>query len=183
MAGGRSCTRSMAAPERPSDERHATPTRSTARDGGPDGALVRTAGDVFAMPFAADSFDLIVCQAAFKNFRQPRAALTEMHRVLRPGGTAVIQDMNRDASRADIAREVRGMRLSRVNAFMTRLTLSTMLRRRAYSPARFERLVALTPFRFCVTHVSGLALQGGLRKPAAGWRWPRVWRRRCGWRP
>jgi ubiquinone/menaquinone biosynthesis C-methylase UbiE len=119
------------------------------------------------MPFAADSFDLIVCQAAFKNFRQPRAALTEMHRVLRPGGTAVIQDMNRDASRADIAREVRGMRLSRVNAFMTRLTLSTMLRRRAYSPARFERLVALTPFRVCVTHVSGMSLEVRLTKPAA----------------
>lgn len=124
-------------------------------------------GDVAAMPFAALSFDLIVCQAAFKNFRQPRAALNEMHRVLRPGGTAVIQDMNREAPGADIAREVRGMRLSRVNSFMTRLTLSTMLRRRAYSAARFERLVAHTAFGSCETHTSGMTLEVRLTKPAA----------------
>src|SRR5207247_5182412 len=44
-------------------------------------------GDVAAMPFADGSFDLVVCQAAFKNFSQPRRALDEMHRVLRVGGT------------------------------------------------------------------------------------------------
>ena len=124
-------------------------------------------GDVSAMPFAAESFDLVVCQAAFKNFRQPRAALNEMHRVLRPGGRAVIQDMNREATRADVAREVKGMRLSRVNSFMTRLTLSTMLRRRAYSAARFERLVAHTAFGSCETHTSGMTLEVRLTKPAA----------------
>src|SRR5260370_24535473 len=51
-------------------------------------------GDVAKMPFEADSFDLIVCQAAFKNFTLPRTALAEMYRVLRTGGTAVIQDMS-----------------------------------------------------------------------------------------
>lgn len=60
-------------------------------------------GDAAVMPFAPDSFDLIVCQAAFKNFTYPETALSEMHRVLRSGGTAVIQDMNRDATHADIA--------------------------------------------------------------------------------
>ena len=124
-------------------------------------------GDVSAMPFAAESFDLIVCQAAFKNFRQPLAALNEMYRVLRPGGRAVIQDMNRDVAGADIAAEVRGMRLSRINSFMTRLTLSTMLRRRAYSAARFERLVAHTAFGGCETHTQGMTLEVRLAKPAA----------------
>jgi ubiquinone/menaquinone biosynthesis C-methylase UbiE len=123
-------------------------------------------GDVSAMPFAADSFDLIVCQAAFKNFKQPVRALDEMHRVLRPGGTAVIQDMNREATRADIAREMSGMRLSRVNAFMTRLTLSTMLRRRAYSPASFRRLAAQSAFGSCEAQASGMRLEVPLTKPA-----------------
>src|SRR5262249_31143807 len=39
-------------------------------------------GDAARMPFPADSFDFIVCQAAFKNFSEPVQALGEMHRVL-----------------------------------------------------------------------------------------------------
>ena len=68
-------------------------------------------GDASVMPFEAESFDLIVCQAAFKNFVYPGSALSEMYRVLRTGGTAVIQDMSSDATHADIEREVAGMQL------------------------------------------------------------------------
>ena len=50
-------------------------------------------GDAAAMPFEPEAFDLIICQAAFKNFRRPVSALDEMHRVLRSGGVAVIHDM------------------------------------------------------------------------------------------
>ena len=77
-------------------------------------------GDVSSMPFAEGSFDLIVCQAAFKNFSRPGKAIDEMYRVLRDGGTAVIQDMWKDASDATIREEVNPMRLSPVNAFLTR---------------------------------------------------------------
>ena len=42
-------------------------------------------GDTSRMPFAERSFDLIVCQAAFKNFSRPGEAISEMHRVLRMG--------------------------------------------------------------------------------------------------
>ena len=63
-------------------------------------------GDATAMPFPPDAFDLIICQAAFKNFARPVTALDEMHRVLRPGGHAVIQDMSGQSSNAAIAREV-----------------------------------------------------------------------------
>jgi ubiquinone/menaquinone biosynthesis C-methylase UbiE len=121
-------------------------------------------GDVSSMPFAAGSFDLIVCQAAFKNFKRPVEALDEMHRVLRAGGVAVIEDMNRDASNADVAAEVRAMRLSRVNSFTTRLILSRFLRRRAYSPARFRALVARTAFHSCDVSTQGMALEVRLRK-------------------
>src|SRR5215472_7760881 len=57
-------------------------------------------GDAASMLLADESFDLIVCQAAFKNFAQPARALEEMYRVLRAGGMAIIQDMSRDASNA-----------------------------------------------------------------------------------
>ena len=122
-------------------------------------------GDVTAMPFEKDSFDLIVCQAAFKNFKQPVNALDEMHRVLRPGGLAVIQDMNREAPNAAVAAEVRGMKLNRVNAFMTRLILARFLRRRAFSPARFRSLVPLSAFPGCEISAEGMALEVRLRKP------------------
>ncbi len=123
-------------------------------------------GDAASLPFEDESFDLIVSQAAFKNFTRPVAALDEMHRVLRSGGTAVIQDMSGDASGADIDREVRTMELGRVNAFMTRRTLG-MLRRRAYSPDRFRRLAAESAFRTCDIQTEGIGLEVRLTKRAA----------------
>jgi len=121
-------------------------------------------GDVAKIPWETGSFDLIVCQAAFKNFSQPLIALEEIHRVLRAGGMAVIQDLSRDASRAEIGREVTGMKLSWLNAFVTKLVLGTMLRRRAYSPARFERLVAESSFRACEIRKDGIGMEVRLRK-------------------
>jgi len=122
-------------------------------------------GDVATMPFESGTFDLVVCQAAFKNFTQPGIALAEMHRVLRIGGTAVIDDMSSDATHADIEAEVMNMELGRVSTFMTKGTLE-MLRRRAYSPAQFESLVARSPFQTCVISTDGIGLEVRLVKPA-----------------
>jgi len=121
-------------------------------------------GDAADIPFAADSFDLVVCQAAFKNFAEPVRALDEMHRVLRAGGTAVIQDLSKDASSADIDREVQGMKLSRVNTFVTKWVLSTMLRRRAYTSEQFRHLVATSAFRNCDIRKEGIGFEVRLNK-------------------
>jgi ubiquinone/menaquinone biosynthesis C-methylase UbiE len=120
-------------------------------------------GDAAAMPFEAESFDLIVCQAAFKNFVHPGSALSEMHRVLRAGGTALIQDMSSEASHADIEREVEAMQLGPVSSFTTKGTLE-MLKRRAYSPAKFEQLAAESPFRTCAISTQGIGLEVRLTK-------------------
>jgi ubiquinone/menaquinone biosynthesis C-methylase UbiE len=120
-------------------------------------------GDATAMPFADGSFDLIVCQAAFKNFRRPVSALDEMHRVLRPGGLAVIQDMRREATSAEIDQEVRSQQLGAVNGFITRRVLAG-LRNRAYSTVQFERLVAESRFSSCAVHAEGIGLEVRLRK-------------------
>ena len=119
-------------------------------------------GDATAMPFPDGSFDLIVCQAAFKNFLDPVAALNEMHRVLRPGGTAVIQDLNAAATRAEVAGEVRRMRLSPLNALATRFTLG-WLRRRAHPAAEFRRLAAASAFGDCAIDVEGVGVEVRLR--------------------
>jgi len=120
-------------------------------------------GDVAQMPFESSSFDLIVCQAAFKNFTLPQSALAEMHRVLRYGGTVVIQDMSRDATHADIEHEVEGMDLGRISAFTTKATLE-MLKRRAYAPSQLERLGRQSPFATCEIATEGIGLQVRLQK-------------------
>jgi ubiquinone/menaquinone biosynthesis C-methylase UbiE len=120
-------------------------------------------GDASRMPFAAGSFDLIICQAAFKNFSRPGEAINEMYRVLRTGGMAVIQDMRKDASDAAIREEVNPMRLTPVNAFMTRQALR-MLRRRAYTKEQFERLATASAFGGCEIETRGIGIEVRLKK-------------------
>ena len=120
-------------------------------------------GDVAHMPFASETFDLVVCQAAFKNFPLPHSALAEMHRVLRSGGTAVIQDMSHDATHADIEAEVKGMGLGAFSSFTTKATLE-LLKGRAYSPGRFATLAAASPFRTAAITTEGIGLEVRLEK-------------------
>jgi ubiquinone/menaquinone biosynthesis C-methylase UbiE len=120
-------------------------------------------GDASNLPFGEGLFDFIICQAAFKNFSRPGKVVNEMYRVLRPGGTAVIQDMNRDTTGSDIAQEVGRMRISPLNAFMTRRSLG-MLRRRAYSVAQFQTLARESAFGGCRITASGIGLEVRLSK-------------------
>lgn len=48
-------------------------------------------GDVAALPFGEDVFDVVTCQAAIFFFPDPTAALGEMGRVTRPGGRVAVQ--------------------------------------------------------------------------------------------
>jgi ubiquinone/menaquinone biosynthesis C-methylase UbiE len=102
-------------------------------------------GDAAALPFAGDQFDFAVCRAAFKNFCDPVGALREMHRVLKPGGRALIIDMRSDASDAAISDQVEKMQLGRMSAIATRMTLH-FLKKRAYSRDDFVDMLANTPF-------------------------------------
>ncbi|HWD05069.1 MAG TPA: class I SAM-dependent methyltransferase [Amycolatopsis sp.] len=120
-------------------------------------------GDVAKMPFDAESFDFLICQAAFKNFADPVDALDEVWRVLRPAGVAVVQDLRKSASAGDIAAEVDGMSLGRVGALTTRFTLG-QLRKRAYTPEAFEALVKQSRFGTCSVVVHGIELEVRLTK-------------------
>ncbi|HUE17186.1 MAG TPA: class I SAM-dependent methyltransferase [Planctomycetaceae bacterium] len=104
-------------------------------------------GNASSMPFESDSFDFLLCRAAFKNFSEPLAALGEMHRVLKPGGQALIIDLRRDATRESIAQAVDGMGLGAVNRLITKLTFRFVLLKRAYSKGEFASLLAQTGFR------------------------------------
>jgi ubiquinone/menaquinone biosynthesis C-methylase UbiE len=103
-------------------------------------------GDASNMPFADETFDFLLCRAAFKNFSEPKRALEEMHRVLKRGGQALIIDLRRDASRESIRQAVDGMNLGVVNAIITKLTFRFMLLKRAYTKGEFEELISATKF-------------------------------------
>jgi SAM-dependent methyltransferase len=60
-----------------------------------DEAPAFVVGDVAAMPFPDDTFDLVVSTLSMHHWDDPAAGLTEIARVLRPGGRALIWDLRR----------------------------------------------------------------------------------------
>jgi ubiquinone/menaquinone biosynthesis C-methylase UbiE len=104
-------------------------------------------GNAAQMPFEDDAFDFLLCRAAFKNFAEPVLALCEMHRVLKPGGRALVIDLRGDASVASINQAVNQMGLGLVNRIITKFTFRFMLLKRAYTKSSFEALLAKTGFR------------------------------------
>jgi ubiquinone/menaquinone biosynthesis C-methylase UbiE len=102
-------------------------------------------GNVCQMPFEDAAFDFIFCSAAFKNFREPLAALREMYRVLKPNGTALIVDMNHDVSKDKLAAEAG--KISK-NGFERWFMMTTFkgLCAGAYSRKELEDMIAQTTF-------------------------------------
>lgn len=103
-------------------------------------------GSASAMPFAANSFDFLLCRAAFKNFGEPVNALKEMCRVLKPGAHAIIIDLKGNASPQELSREVESMNLTWFNGLMTKLAFKTFLLKRAYTKEQFQQMLAQAKF-------------------------------------
>jgi ubiquinone/menaquinone biosynthesis C-methylase UbiE len=51
------------------------------------------AGDADALPFRDESFDVVTCRTAAHHFADVAAAIRQIHRVLRPGGSLLLQDI------------------------------------------------------------------------------------------
>jgi ubiquinone/menaquinone biosynthesis C-methylase UbiE len=122
-------------------------------------------GNASAMPFGNDSFDFIYCSAAFKNFTEPVKALDEMHRVLRPGGEALVTDLRKDASLPEIESYVKQSGRNRFDAWMTKWTFRCMLIKRAYTKEQFTRMAEQSRFGACHIKVGPIALEVGFTKP------------------
>jgi ubiquinone/menaquinone biosynthesis C-methylase UbiE len=124
-------------------------------------------GNAAEIPFSDDTFDYLLCRAAFKNFSEPVKALKEMHRVLKPGGRALIIDLRRDAPYASIQKAVDDMHVGAVNGLVTKLTFRFMLLKRAYTRSEFEEMVAETKFSGVEIREDLIGLEIGLTKGAA----------------
>jgi ubiquinone/menaquinone biosynthesis C-methylase UbiE len=121
-------------------------------------------GNASAMPFADDSFDLLACSAAFKNFSEPHKALEEMYRVLRPGGTALVLDLRKDATMSEIGEYFRGVGLSTIERWMSLAAFRFMLLKRAYTQGQLERMLADIPFQSKEIRLVDIGIELWLRK-------------------
>jgi ubiquinone/menaquinone biosynthesis C-methylase UbiE len=104
-------------------------------------------GNVSDIPFPDNMFDFIICIAAFKNFKEPVKALGEMYRVLRPEGSALIVDMNRNASNQQIEDYTKSLGAKGIDKFFMKLMFKYFLRNGAYTKDEFIDLISKTAFR------------------------------------
>jgi len=55
-----------------------------------DAALASERVDITAMPYLDASFDVVICSHVLEHVPDDRTAIAEMHRVLKPGGQAIV---------------------------------------------------------------------------------------------
>ncbi len=90
-----------------------------------------------------------------------------MYRVLKPGGSALIIDLRKDASMESIAEAVRDMHVGKVNALITRLTFRFMLLRRAYTRKELEQFLSQTNFASIDIREDRIGLELSLKRANA----------------
>jgi len=105
-------------------------------------------GNASALPLPDETFDFLICMAAFKNFSEPQTALDEMYRVLKPEGVVFLIDMNRETTEEDIEEamseypEVKGL-----DRWFMKFSFTTFLKKRAYNRQEFEEFISRTAFQ------------------------------------
>ncbi|MEA5625197.1 class I SAM-dependent methyltransferase [Nostoc sp. UHCC 0251] len=88
-----------------------------------------------ALPFASNSFDVVISASSFHYFDNPDAALTEMKRVLKPDGKLVILDWCRDYLLCQICDII--------------LKVFDPAYKQCYSQGEFHQLLTSTGFNIC----------------------------------
>ena len=119
-------------------------------------------GNVSNLPLKDDTFDFVVCSAAFKNFKDPVKALCEMHRVLKQAGKALIIDMNHEATNEEINQEVSKMK--GFDKVFVKFSFKTFLKKGAYTKEEFEAFIKESPFENFHIRKEGISLYVNLHK-------------------
>jgi ubiquinone/menaquinone biosynthesis C-methylase UbiE len=118
-----------------------------AKEAGVSGVAEFQHGNVTDIHFPDDSFDFIICTAAFKNFKQPFEALSQICRVLKSGGNALISDMNREASNQQIEDYLKSIGAKCMDKLFMKLIFKYFLRNGAYTKDEFTCLISKTTFK------------------------------------
>jgi SAM-dependent methyltransferase len=102
------------------------------------GLAVRVA-DFAEIDFPARSFDLVLLYGTISNLRDPAACLRQVCRVLKPGGTLVVNFPAADSFTARLYGPRFWMYAPSVNTFFTTVGLSRALRHAGFLTVRFTR--------------------------------------------
>jgi ubiquinone/menaquinone biosynthesis C-methylase UbiE len=103
-------------------------------------------GNASSIQFPDMAFDFVFCSWAIKNFMEPSKVLNEMYRVLKPGGTALIIDLNHDAASQEWNKYSSSLGLKGMTALFMKLAFRIQ-RSGAYSKSKFVELIQNTPFQ------------------------------------
>ena len=79
-------------------------------------------GDVTALPFASDQFDVVYCEGVIQHTRDSAATVRELCRVARPGGRVLASHYVRPVPRTWLHRQVRRVRLGYYEFLRSRLS-------------------------------------------------------------
>ena len=120
-------------------------------------------GSASAMRFPDGIFDLVFCSWAMKNFMEPARVLGETFRVLKPGGSALIVDLNHEATGRQWYRYASTRQLKGMTAFAMGMAFRIQ-RSGAYSRAQFDELIKNSPFRIHDIQDMGINLYVRLSK-------------------
>lgn len=101
-------------------------------------------GDATDIPFSNDSFDTLVSMGALHRWRDPEAIFCEIHRVLKPGGRALLYDLRQEAPE-----EMWLMARERIAMLQRPLFEASVISswRASYNEPKIDLLVAISPFR------------------------------------
>jgi ubiquinone/menaquinone biosynthesis C-methylase UbiE len=95
-------------------------------------------GDSETLPWSANRFDLVCCTLSFHHYPNPRQALAEMRRVLKPGGALLLADITMPTPTRQLANLI--------------LPLLSTGDRHFYSQAEMFSLLAQAGFKTPVWH-------------------------------
>jgi ubiquinone/menaquinone biosynthesis C-methylase UbiE len=121
--------------------------QGNATEAGVIGVVEFRHGNVSDIPFPDNSFDFIICTAAFKNFKEPSKALSQMCRVLKVGGTALIIDMNKCISNQQIEDYLESTEVKGIGKLFMKLIFKYFLRNGAYTKDEISSLISKTAFK------------------------------------
>lgn len=105
----------------------------------PPGLRQWLVADAQALPFPESVFDQVLATFSCHSWPQPVTGLTEMVRVLKPGGRAWIYELNRDATPRNVRAFAREERLPFPLAYLGFLATS---RHHAYRTDQFARVLS-----------------------------------------
>jgi SAM-dependent methyltransferase len=127
-------------------------------------------GSLYDLPFAGASFDVVLCNHVIEHIPDLARALSELHRVLRPGGLLVIGVPNEGCLMARMRNRLVQPSIGRTTDhvhFFTAQTLADALSRSGFRVRRIERETFFFPCSYlnaCCAEVGiGHWLMAGLR--------------------